>query len=164
MIQKTQEIPACSAAFSYTMTAPITLIDAIAMGSGAGMCPRVFQDLVARGASPDAGRRTATRIRIAGAAAQPIAGEPARYEERAYPNTVASSLGCETGRRTVVWIRIAGAAARPIAGEPARYEERAYPNTVASSLGCETGRRTVVRLRIAPTATHPIAACTIASL
>ena len=50
-----------------------------------------------------------------GAATQPIAGKPARYKERAYPNTVASSLGCETGRRTVAWIRIAGAATQPIA-------------------------------------------------
>ena len=75
----------------------------------------------------ETGRRTVVRLRIAGAAAQPIAGKPARYDSGCATIYVASSLGCETGRRTVVRLRIAGAAAQPIAGKPARYRVRRWP-------------------------------------
>jgi hypothetical protein len=76
--------------------------------------------------------RIAIRIRIAGAAAQPIAGKPARYESNVHHDSVASSLGCETGRRTVVRIRIAGAVAQPIAGyTPARYKKVGAPGACA---------------------------------
>ena len=106
--------------------------------------------------------RNLVYLRIAGAAAQPIAGcTPARYRGGGVTHIRCRSQRAagDASRRIAVRLRLAGAAAQPIAGcTPARYRGSGVTHIRCRSQRAagDASRRIAVRIRIAGAAAQPI--------